>query len=222
MAKEIFPLKKLVTSVAVLCAVMGAVVTLSPRAAMAQAAAAQPTIGMVDVQKAFSEYSSTKASNDEITNLVKTFKAELDTRSSHLLLTDAELTELVKLNAKPQKVDADNKRIDELEKASKQRDEEVNTLSQKTDPTEQERARLRELRDLSNKNDASNRTLADDYNQQVEKRKGELSDKITADIKAAIAKVAQAKGLATVVDKIAVLYGGLDLTDEVIKALNGK
>lgn len=175
---------------------------------------------MVDVQKAFNDYKVTTTSNDEINKLVASLKRELDLRAANRLLNDAEIQELVKLVNKTPQTDADKQRIDELEKASKARDEELNSLSNKTDLTEQERTRLRELKELSNKNDASGRTLAEDYSQQIDKRKSELSDKITADLKAAIAKVAQARGLATVVDKIAILYGGVDLTEDVIKELN--
>jgi Skp family chaperone for outer membrane proteins len=188
-------------------------------AALAQGAA-QPTVGVVDVQKAFNEYKVTTASNEEINRMVEGFRRELDIRASHRLLGEDEIKELVRLRSKSPLTDADRTRIDELERISKQRDEELNALSNKAELTEQERARLKELRDLANRNDANGRTLAEDYSQQIEQRKAQLSDKITADLKDAIARVAQAKGLATVVDKIAVLYGGVDITDDVIKALN--
>lgn len=152
--------------------------------------------------------------------MVEGFRRELDIRASHRLLGEDEIKELVRLRSKSPLTDADRTRIDELERISKQRDEELNALSNKAELTEQERARLKELRDLANRNDANGRTLAEDYSQQIEQRKAQLSDKITADLKDAIARVAQAKGLATVVDKIAVLYGGVDITDDVIKALN--
>lgn len=190
-------------------------------AAVAQTPA-QPTIGVVDVKKAFDEYKETKTSNAEVDRLVAGFRTELDVRSKNKLLNDAELTELITLKKKDKLTDADQARIDALEKEQKKRDEELNTISNTSSPTDQQKARLKELRDLGNKNDASVRTLAEDYSGQVDKRKDELSNKITEDMKQAIAKVAQARGMATVVDKIAVLYGGVDITDEVIKALNAQ
>ncbi|MEJ5297733.1 MAG: OmpH family outer membrane protein [Armatimonadota bacterium] len=189
-------------------------------APVAAQGATQPAVGVVDVQKAFNEYKVTTTSNEEINRMVESFRRELDIRASHRLLTEEEVKQLVQLRSKSPLTDADRSRIDELERISKQRDEELNALSNKSDLTEQERARLKELRDLANRNDANGRTLAEDYSQQVEQRKSQLSDKITADLKEAIAKVAQAKGLATVVDKIAVLYGGVDITEDVIKTLN--
>lgn len=198
-----------------------AMLPLGNMAAAQAPAAPQPTVAMVDVQKAGSAYKGTKSANDEINKLVADIRMELETRASHKLMTDAELTELISLKKKSPPTEADSKRIDELEKIVKQRDEEVNTLSQKSDPSDAERARLRELKELSNKNSASINTLSDDYAQQVDKRRTELQDKVTADLLAAVAKVAQQKGLATVVDKVIVLYGGIDVTDDVIKALNG-
>ncbi|BCW99267.1 MAG: hypothetical protein KatS3mg024_2094 [Armatimonadota bacterium] len=195
-------------------------VVLAACAPVAAQGATQPAVGVVDVQKAFNEYKVTTASNEEINRMVESFRRELDIRASHRLLTEEEIKQLVELRAKSPLTDADRSRIDELERISKQRDEELNALSNKSELTEQERARLKELRDLANRNDANGRTLAEDYSQQVEQRKSQLSDKITADLKEAIAKVAQEKGLATVVDKVAVLYGGVDITEDVIATLN--
>ncbi|MCC6484005.1 MAG: OmpH family outer membrane protein [Armatimonadetes bacterium] len=195
-------------------------VSMAPGAVVLAQTAPQPTIGVVDVKKAFDEYKETQKSNTEVDGLVAGFRTELDVRSKNKLLNDAELGELITLKKKDKLTDADQARIDALEKEQKKRDEEISAISNTTSPTEQQTARLRELRDLSNKNDAALRSLAEDYSNQVDKRKDELSNKITEDMKKAIAKVAQAKGIATVVDKIAVLYGGVDITDEVVKALN--
>lgn len=49
-----------------------------------------------------------------------------------------------------------------------------------------------------------------------------LTERIKGKLQRAIADVARRKGIATVVDRQIVLYGGLDLTDEVLARLNGK
>ena len=212
--------KRSYSSLAVL-AVAACAIGLAPvHRAYAADTPAQPVIGVVDVQKVFTEYKLTKTSNTEIETMVQNFKTELDVRKDNKLLTDAQLKELIALKEKPNPTDADKQQIAQLEGTSKQLDEEMTSLIQKPDATDQDRARLKQLRDLSNQNEAAGNSLADDYNQQVDKRKSDLSDKITADIKAAIAKVAQQKGMATVVDKIAVLYGGVDITEDVVKVLN--
>ncbi|HEY9900194.1 MAG TPA: OmpH family outer membrane protein [Pantanalinema sp.] len=55
---------------------------------------------------------------------------------------------------------------------------------------------------------------------KVEALDRELSGKIKKQIEAAIAQVAKTRGFATVVDKAAILYGGEDLTGDVLKNLN--
>lgn len=208
-------------NIACLAALAAVLILSCPAGAQAPAAAGvQATIAMVDIQKAAADYKGMKAANDEINKLVNDLKTDIETRATHKLMTEAELTELVALKKKTPRTDAENKRMDELEKIGKTRDEELNTLSQKAEPTDAERARLRELKDISNKNTAALATLNDDYGQQVDKRRSELQEKVNADLLAAVAKVATQKGLATVIDKIAVLYGGLDITDDVVKALN--
>jgi len=188
--------------------------------ALAQGAA-QPAVGIVDIKKAFDEYKETKTSNTEVDNMVKGFRTELDVRAENKLLTEAELNELIALKKKDTLTEPEKTRIEALTKLQKQRDEEVAQISNTPNATDQQKARLKELRELGAKNEMAGRASADDASGQVDKRKDELSKKITDDLKAAITKVAQAKGLTLVVDKIAVLYGGVDITDEVIKILNG-
>ena len=65
-----------------------------------------------------------------------------------------------------------------------------------------------------------------DYYQQCQERirtkQEELIAPIENSIQAAIKKVADKKGLAVVIDKIAVIYGGQDITQEVISELGKK
>lgn len=60
--------------------------------------------------------------------------------------------------------------------------------------------------------------LFQDYQKRLEKRKGELVPKAVDQVLAVVRKVAQAQGYSVVLDKQAVLYGGKDLTAEVLKA----
>jgi outer membrane protein len=68
-----------------------------------------------------------------------------------------------------------------------------------------------------------NATEKDRYYKQLQERLGnkekELMDPLMKDIETAIKKVADKKGLTVVVDKNAVIYGGVDITDEVSKAM---
>lgn len=55
-------------------------------------------------------------------------------------------------------------------------------------------------------------------NQKNQELLGAINDKVTAAVKT----VAEAKGLTVVVDKSAVVYGGQDITDDVMKKITGK
>jgi outer membrane protein len=59
-------------------------------------------------------------------------------------------------------------------------------------------------------------------NQQLLKRRQELIGGLEKDIRAAVEKVAKDQGISIVLNREVVLYGGVDLTDQVIKAIVGK
>lgn len=59
-------------------------------------------------------------------------------------------------------------------------------------------------------------------NQQLLKRRQELIGGLEKDIRAAVEKVAKEQGISVVLSREVVLYGGVDLTDQVIKAIGGK
>ncbi|MDR3591202.1 MAG: OmpH family outer membrane protein [Negativicutes bacterium] len=57
---------------------------------------------------------------------------------------------------------------------------------------------------------------------QVEQKRQELLRPIADKINAAVREVAEAKGMAIVVQKGVAVYGGLDITDDVLKKISGK
>ncbi|TMI90777.1 MAG: OmpH family outer membrane protein [Bacillati bacterium ANGP1] len=59
-------------------------------------------------------------------------------------------------------------------------------------------------------------------NQDLVKKRQELIAPLEKDIRAAIEKVARSQGIAIVLSRDVVLYGGVDLTDQVVKAISGK
>jgi Outer membrane protein len=94
--------------------------------------------------------------------------------------------------------------------------------AEKTMQTEVEQAK----KDFDEKSANMNDKEKQDYYMQVQQRLnlkqqelvGPINDKVTAAIKA----VADSKGLAVVLDTSNVVYGGQDITDEVMKKLTGK
>jgi outer membrane protein len=69
---------------------------------------------------------------------------------------------------------------------------------------------------------AQTEDLQRQYGQQVLKKRQELLGGLEKDIRAAIDKVARDQGVSIVLTRDVVLYGGVDLTDQVIKAVGGK
>lgn len=67
--------------------------------------------------------------------------------------------------------------------------------------------------------DADKQNLNLQLMQRVEQKRQELLKGIADKISAAVKEVADAKGLAIVVQKGAAVYGGLDITDEVMKKI---
>ncbi len=59
-------------------------------------------------------------------------------------------------------------------------------------------------------------------NTQLLKKRQELIGGLEKDIRAAIEKIAKDQGLSIVLSRDVVLYGGVDLTDQVIKAISAK
>ncbi|MBQ3727281.1 MAG: OmpH family outer membrane protein, partial [Selenomonadaceae bacterium] len=81
-------------------------------------------------------------------------------------------------------------------------------------------------KEFDEKSAGMNDTEKADYYRQCQERlaqkQQELLDPIRNAVDAAIKKVADKKGLAVVIDKMAVIYGGQDITADVITELGKK
>lgn len=186
------------------------------------AADAPAAIGTVDVPAVFQGYQKTELSNSTLESLRAQLVKELQTLSETRLLDENQSKELIELVRKPNPTDSDKQRIAALQDAEKALDKELKDLQAKKEPTEQEKARQNELQARIAKSDDNIASIKDQSEQQFEAKKEELSGQIRDDIIKAIEDVAKSKGMALVVDKMAVLYGGDDITEAVLEKLNGK
>lgn len=75
------------------------------------------------------------------------------------------------------------------------------------------------LPDLTDKQKAQLQNLSQQYEKEVYERDQELTKKIVDDIQKKVEEVAKKKGLELVLQKSAILYGGQDLTSDVLKML---
>ena len=69
---------------------------------------------------------------------------------------------------------------------------------------------------------AQKQDLQRQVDQTIFNKRTELLGGLDKDIRAAIQRVASQQGVSVVLDRTAVLYGGVDLTDQVIKVLSAK
>jgi outer membrane protein len=69
---------------------------------------------------------------------------------------------------------------------------------------------------------AQKQDLQRQVDQQIFKKRAELLGGLDKDIRAAVEKVAKQQGVSVVLSRDVVLYGGVDLTDQVIKVIGGK
>ncbi len=73
-----------------------------------------------------------------------------------------------------------------------------------------------------NMNDQEKQAYYQQLQQGLAIKEKELLGALQNKVDAAIAAIAKAKGLATIVDKGSVVYGGQDITDDVMKKITGK
>jgi outer membrane protein len=74
----------------------------------------------------------------------------------------------------------------------------------------------------ANMNDTEKKAYFQQLQQGIQQKQQDLVNAIRDKINAVIKIVADAKGLTVVVDKTAVVYGGVDITDDVQKKITGK
>ncbi len=85
------------------------------------------------------------------------------------------------------------------------------------------RAKAAELRRLAqNKSAAEQANLARRIQEEILRRRAELLQGLDKDIRAAVERVAKRAGVSVVLDRTVVLYGGVDLTEQVVQELQGR
>lgn len=179
-------------------------------------------IGVVDSQKVYKEAPRIKQYQEQLDGFKKTLSDKLELRAQNLMLNAQEMDELLTLKTKESPTDADKKRITDLTDIERKKDDELKSLQQVTTPTDQQKARLKELMDIQQKSKDTGAALLTDYDNQYKSKMQELQGKIDGELQAAVAKVADSKGLTLVLDKAAVMIGGTDISDAIIAALDRK
>jgi len=202
--------------------VLAAIVAASTLAAPVLAADAPPSLGLVDVQAVLEGYEKTKRFTADLEAFGKQIDDQFATLSSVKLLDDNDRKELSALVTKPNATDKDKERIKALQDKETELAKQLADLAAKKEPTEQEKALMKELQDRSARAEEAITQTGQESQKQFNAKKDELTKEVRNDIVKAIEEVAKQKGLTFVVDKVAVLYGGTDITGAVLERLNKK
>jgi Skp family chaperone for outer membrane proteins len=178
-------------------------------------------LGFVDIKAVFQQAPAAQAAVKQAEQLKAQLQNELALKQDTLALTDAERTELNGLLAKASPSDKEKARIAELRGKTGKLDEELRSLRQKPTPTDAEKARLQELTQLLSTAENKLRTDMEALQTQLDQKGDELMSGLQDKILKAVEEVAKDQGLAMVVDKQARLFGGVDITPQVVGKLKG-
>jgi Skp family chaperone for outer membrane proteins len=176
-------------------------------------------LGYVDMSEVADKSVVGQNTRKEAEALKAKFQDALEKKQKLAYLNANERKELETLLAKTSASDAEKARIAELQGASEKMEKELIDLSQKTSPSEAERKRIQELtqrqqaaaEQFGNDRDSAQQEL----NEKAETLVRALNDRITK----AVEEVARNRGLAMIVHKEARLFGGTDITEDVIGRL---
>ena len=203
--------------------ILAAVMAVSIMLTLPLMAADTPvTVGFVDVQNIFQSYDKTSKAKADLEALGKQLDEQMKTLESYKLLSDKDRQDLQALLAKENPTDKDKEQIKAIEDKERALDTEFKDLQSKKEPTEQDKARLKELQDISTKSDEALNQMSATFQTRFSERQAALTEDIRKDIVSAVESVAKQKNLSVVVDKIAVITGGVDITQLVLDKLNGK
>jgi Skp family chaperone for outer membrane proteins len=226
-------MKKLLVLVPLLC------LTLLSAKAQAQG------IGYVDMQRVLNAFTHADDAQKQLQDYANSLQEIINRHLSNYMLTTQEREELKQLLAKPNLTDSEKKRLQELETLASDRQKELQNLENLQNPNDTQKQRLNELQTLRQTASKDIDAIVQDYNNQLNQKRQEIINKLDQDIRTrlqklgirvkededlgtyidqairkAIEQVAKANNLSLVLSNQVVLYGGVDITDKVIQALN--
>ena len=197
----------------------------APSGAGTPAAAALPgnfSLAFVDLVRLSQDYEGTKKGQSELDVYQQNLRKQLEDLDAIRFLDEKERTEITTLRGSASPSAEQQKRLQDLVAASKTRADRLRALQTQATKTDAEKAEFDRLTQLSAKADEDMDNLGSKLEEQLQTKGVELSRKLTDTVSVAIEATAKEKGFTAVVDKKAVLFGGIDITDDVLKRLNAQ
>ena len=184
------------------------------------------TFANVDFLRIQNEYKAKAALEGDLQAMQNKLDQALARRDTMPFLSEDEHKELDKLydKAATARTDVEKKRIDDLEKKSQQLNNEIQALRQKPekDLTDPDRARIKQAEDQWAKAQQNFASMKEARDNQLKQFVATNSDKLLKDVREAVRKVAEQKGLAIVFNSEVAPYAGIDITTPVLSELNKK
>lgn len=176
----------------------------------------------VDLPKVLTEYRKTAAyakHSQKLRDQARLFQTEMQTLAQLRYCTDQEREEALALKAKTKMNEKETARLDELMKRADKVDNEASVLSQKNPPSDADTKRLAEISKLRT-DAAKNLAKAEaDRRDKLRNMEIEATETVENELLALVEKLAKEQKLEVVYERRAVLVGGIDFTEQVIKKL---
>jgi Skp family chaperone for outer membrane proteins len=191
-------------------------------AAVPAAAQEKPGPAYVDLTRVLTEYRKTTAFQKlavKMREQGRTFNEEMRTLAQVRYCTEPERKEALAIKAKPTPTPAETKRLEELTKKTDAIEAEHATLSQKQKPTDADTKRLQDIAQM--RRDAVQMMAKEEADRRDAMRKmdQDLLMDVQGELLKMVEKLAKDQKYGAVYNRTAVLFGGVDLTDQVIKKL---
>ena len=199
--------------------VAGAVLVVATGAA-ALAAAPASDVGVVDIEQIYASHPRLQELNQRFAEFRQQQEAQLQQMFQTRLLTDEEQREFTDLLEMGAPTEAREARLTELAQLSAQREQRLAELGQNESRTAEEEQEYTELEQTHNRRVAELTNLQLTLEQAVSDKHDELWGLVTEGVEAAVQAVAEEQSLTLVLQKEAVLYGGVDITDAVVARLS--
>ncbi len=210
------------TSVVAAAVLGGLVATALPGNAQKNKGKADPALGYVDLAKVTDQVKQTQEWQvlvRQYEDMQTKLQEEIEALNRTRYLTKAELEELKTLRAKKTVSDGEKKRIEDLEKQSDVLDREFSTLAGTERLSDDQQKRLGELDKLRKTGITVLQDEANRRREQLAQLQGKVLDEMQGKILKKVEEVADNKDLVLILDRQAVLFGGQDLTPDVLRKL---
>jgi len=179
-----------------------------------------PVIGVVEYNKILADYTEYVKAEEKYQEFFKESQDKLDRAAKNLLLNDAEKQELQDLRDSAALSGEQKERMEELLRLTDQRYKEWDTLRLRPERNDEDEARFQELSDVLKTRNEELQQLKEDLEKDRKTKADELMEPINQKIDDALAEVAKKQKLIAILDKDSVLYGGKDVTANVLAELN--